>query len=365
MSQVDQDRLLELANRHRVAAAVGASLRGCGDLRAEVRAKLNLASRAVAVRQLLLESELGRIDSTLRQVPWLVVKGPALARGYYRRPELRSYVDLDVLVRPTLLHEALRLLEEKGYVLLDRNWTLLVQRLSGELHLRSPRGAMIDLHWDLFNDRATRDSYAMVTDTFFQRATSLTLAGGLQVQTLDVLDTIVHTAVHAARSGGDRLVWLKDLEQLVLAGGFSWDELAERSAQHHAELAVSVMLHRMRATFGSPEIPDEVLRQIGGRGSWRVLGRVVDRVAPVTRAGPDGSLTRMFARATRADGRSAAVELGHRLIARARRGGWAEPDHTWDAAHPHSVLYESGGASAKAAFFDAVGARRPGVHHSQ
>jgi hypothetical protein len=200
----------------------------------------------------------------------------------------------------------------------------------------------------------------MVTHTFFERSTVLDLDGNFAVQTLDVLDTIVHTAVHAARSGGDRLLWMKDLEQLVLRGSFSWEALAERSAEHRAQLAVSVMLHRMRATLGTGDVTDAVLRQIGGPGVWRVLGRVVDRMSPVAHAGPQGSLTRMYARATRADTRATVVELGHRLAARARRGVWAEPEHTWDASHPDSVLYESGGPTERASFFAAIALGRSG-----
>jgi hypothetical protein len=360
LSRADQDKLVELADRHRVSTAVGLSLRHCGELRPELAQRLNVEARTTAVRQLLLESELRSVRAAMGDLPWLIVKGPALARGYYSRPELRSYSDLDVLVPAHLLQEALHLLERNGYVLLDRNWSLLARQMSGELHVRSPRGVMIDLHWDLFNDRSTRDSYAMVTHTFFERSTVLDLDGNFAVQTLDVLDTIVHTAVHAARSGGDRLLWMKDLEQLVLRGSFSWEALAERSAEHRAQLAVSVMLHRMRATLGTGDVTDAVLRQIGGPGVWRVLGRVVDRMSPVAHAGPQGSLTRMYARATRADTRATVVELGHRLAARARRGVWAEPEHTWDASHPDSVLYESGGPTERASFFAAIALGRSG-----
>jgi hypothetical protein len=118
------------------------------------------------------------------------------------------------------------------------------------------------------------------------------------------------------------------------------------------------MLHRMRATLGVTDPTDAALRKIGGPAVWRCLGRVVDRFAPVVRASSAGSLTRMYARATRVDARSTAAELMRRLAARARRRPWHRDEPTWDAAHPESVLYDAGGQDAKDAFFAAVSSER-------
>ncbi|RBY93930.1 hypothetical protein DQ244_00710 [Blastococcus sp. TBT05-19] len=350
---LDQRRLVALAERHRVVSAV---LLSAGDaLLPPIRQRLRLLSRADHLRTLQVENECRHLASALESTAWLVVKGPALARGYYRRAELRSYGDLDVLVRPQDFSEAVARLEGAGYTLLDRNWLLLRRRMSGELHVMSPRGVLVDLHWDLTNDAATRKSYAMSAQAFFERAERLTIAG-IEALVLDPLDTVVHTAVHAARSGGDRLVWLKDLEQLILSGRFTWPDLAKRSAELHAQLAVSVMLHRMRAVLGTENITDADLHLLGGSRPWLAVGRLVDRLSPILRAGADGSLARIFARSTRSDSGAAAVELGRRIVARARRGTWPQEDHTWDPAHPDSPLYESGGREGRVAFLAAVSA---------
>lgn len=351
---VDQSQLVALAELHRVSPAVSVSLSGSPALAPETAVALDERRRSSTLTQLMVEAELATAARCLGDLPWLVVKGPVLARHYYRRPELRSYVDLDLLVPPAALGAALESLESGGYRLLDRNWTMLSQQLSGELHLLSPRGVMIDLHWDLFNDRATRDSYAMVTSSFFERSREVNL-GSLRARTLDPFDTLIHTAVHAARSGGDRLVWMKDLEQILLAEHVDWSGLAARCAEHRARLPVAVMLRRSRATLGVPGLPDAALDEVGGVGVWRWLGRGVDRLSPVAASGPEGSLSRMYARATRADGRGTATELSRRLVARARRQAWhLEETPTWDPDHPESVLHDSGGPQARRAFLDAV-----------
>ncbi|WP_091767961.1 nucleotidyltransferase domain-containing protein [Blastococcus aurantiacus] len=350
---VDQSRLVDLALRHRVVAPVLTSLAGSSAFDPDVRRRLRALTRMDHLRSLQVEGECRHVGAALRETPWLVVKGPALARGYYRRPELRAYGDLDILVRPADFALSLERLSEAGYRLLDRNWTHLLQTMSGEVHLLSPRGVLVDLHWDLTNDLATRESYAMVARSFFERAEPVRIADA-EFQTLDPLDTVVHTAVHAARSGGDRLVWMKDLEQLVLAGRFTWPALAVRSAEHHAILPVTVMLHRMRATLDVPRVSHADLRSLGGPRTWQWVGKAVDRFAPLLGAGPDGSIARMYARSTRSDSRSASTELARRLVARARRGTWPDENNTLNPAHPESVLYDSGGGAGRAAFLDAV-----------
>jgi hypothetical protein len=350
---VDQRWVADMAVRHRVVPAVLLTLQGAEGAEPEVLSRLRSASQSALARQMLIDMELRQLHSALRDFDWLVVKGPALALGYYRRPELRSYGDLDVLVPPADFGRAVQALEEAGYEVFDRNWTLLNERMAGELHLVSPRGVVIDLHWDLSNDRATRESYGMATRSFIDRAERLSL-GDVDVRTLDALDTAVHTAVHAARSGGDRLVWMKDLEQLVLAGRFSWPELAVRSAEHCAQLPVATMLDRMRTTLGVPGVPSGALRQVGGSATWRAVGRLVDRYAPISHADAEGSAARMYARATRGDGTATAMELGRRLVARARRGHSPQLNPTWDGSDVQSLRYEAGGSSGRAAYLTAV-----------
>lgn len=350
---VDQHRLVELAQRHRVTGPLLSTITNVAEVDADVRTRLRTLTRSDHLRSLQVENECRHIGAALRATPWLVVKGPALARGYYKRPELRAYGDLDILVRPGDFAPALRRLSENGFSLLDRNWTRALRTMSGELHLLSPRGVLVDLHWDLINDASARENYAMVAASFFDRAVPVRIADG-EFQTLDALDTVVHTAIHAARSGGDRLIWMKDLEQLVLADRFTWSALAERSAEHRAVLPVSVMLQRMRATLTVPGVSSVNLRSLGAPRAWQVMGRAVDHFSPMLGAGPDGSLARMYSRSTRSDSRAASTELARRLVARARRGTWPEENITVNPDHPDSVFFDAGGEVGRSAFLEAV-----------
>ena len=350
----DELALVRLATMHRVTGCLAASLPG--SVRGqEAAAALREARFTSATQRLRAEADLRLVAEVLgTDLPWLVFKGPVLARHYYSRPDLRSYVDLDLLVLPATLGLALARFEDAGFTLLDRNWLMLSEQLSGELHLMSPNGGAIDLHWDLFNDQVARRNFALVTKTFFERSQQVAV-GSQHVRTLDDLDTLIHTALHAARSGGDRLVWMKDLEQQVLHRPFDWGELAARCQEHQAQLPVVVMLQRARASLSIHGLTDTALGTIGGARAWRDLGRVIDHWAPVVRAGNEGSATRIYARATRADGAGAAVELSKRLLARARRQATRrEQVPTWDPTHPRSILFPSGGLAERNTFLRSV-----------
>lgn len=352
---VDQQALLDAASLHRVTGCVAGSLAGLGGVRPRVTAELAAARYAALAMHLRVGADLRLLRAALGDaVPWLVVKGPVLAEHYYRRPELRGYGDLDVLVPPQSLGAALRLLEDEGFTTLDRNWTMLLQRLPGELHLLTPHGTMLDLHWDLHNAAAVRRSFTVRTDALFARARCLTVAG-VPVHTLDPADTLVHTALHAARSGGDRLVWMKDLEQVVLRRELSWDELADRCAEHRAQLPVALMLERSQRTLDVADLPARALQRLGAPRAWRALGRAVDGASPVVRAAGDGSAGRLYARSLRGDSRQTTVELVRRSGARLRRQlRPIEPAPLWDPTAPGSALFPSGGEAGRAAFLAAV-----------
>ncbi|MDQ2839114.1 MAG: nucleotidyltransferase family protein, partial [Actinomycetota bacterium] len=141
-------------------------------------------------------------------LPWLVLKGPALAHSVYPRPDLRHYVDLDLLVSPVDFAAVLERLDEAGYQLVDRNWPLLERYCPGELRLRSPRGVLLDLHWSIFNDARRRAAFHGPTHRLLDGRRLLEPVG---LPALSATDQLVHVGLHAALSGANRLGWLLDV----------------------------------------------------------------------------------------------------------------------------------------------------------
>lgn len=355
----------EAAHHHGVTGCLWLALRACGlserDDAAEVREHY-VGSVGSYLRTL---SDLELVDDVLGAAgaAYLVLKGPALAGAVYRRPDLRSFVDLDLLVAPRDFPLALSSLEEAGCRLYEENWTLARERMLGELRLFTPSGTIVDLHWSLFAERPVRAAFPVSVDALMRRRRAVRLADR-PFGTLEEIDTLVHLALHASLSGGHRLVWLKDLEQALLRasedGWLDWETVTQRAWQWNAGPPVALMLARTRAVLGV-SVPDDVLRRLAPGPGWRTITRLADRLVPVSRVGGRGSLSRLVARSARSDSRSSLRELTRRSGAWLRHGGGWHPSvrDLFDPTNPESASYPSGGAAERAAYLSEV-SRQPG-----
>lgn len=340
-----------LASAHRVEGCVHESL---GDLPSMSRSVLTelCGARSRAVRSHLFTTRaLGQIGGLFDDagIPWLVMKGPVLSAGLYRDAGLRSYVDLDLLVPRHRFVPAVRALETAGFEHLVRNWLQVRHFRAGELALA--REVAVDLHWDVFYAFYDRRQFALEPDALLERARTVTISG-VRARTLDEVDTLLHLAVHATRSGANRLVWLKDIERAVTVGQPNLDELVRRARATRCGLLVGVALHRARSLLDAP-VPAEVIHTLLGRG-WRAVDRLVTTVSAPQETTREGSLARFVARTTSADTRSSVKELGRIGYYRARstlpgkRGDRLDPDHAG------SLLYAAGTEADKQAYLEWV-----------
>jgi hypothetical protein len=253
----DLSELTRRAGYHRVSASVFLSLHGLPGIRSGALGALKHTYLRGASRQLLTLNELEALAGRFAQVglPWLLLKGAALAETIYQPPELRVYNDIDVLVAPGDLRGAVALLEEQGGQLLDRNWTLISREVRGQVHVLLASGSVVDLHWHVLNRDEVRSRFGVQTTTEMARARTVRI-GASAIPTLAAGSTLVHICLHGALSGGDRLQWLQDIDRAVRHLGCSWDEVVERADEWRARLPVAVMLQRAARTLGT-HVPSE------------------------------------------------------------------------------------------------------------
>lgn len=341
--------LTDLAVKHGVEGWVYQRAKAVG---LELPAIASAVHAALARYQRAL-SDLEVVDDTLTAIecPFLVVKGPALVAQFYSVPELRSSVDLDVLVRPGDVAEALQALECAGCTVLDANWPLLTRLRVHELRVQTPSGGLIDLHWSLGSLRAPADT-APPAATLIDRGHQIVI-GSSRVHTLGWADTVVHLTVHAAGSGGDRLIWYADLRGALAVAPPGGEQAAvECAVQWGAVPALQLMLLRSRRAIGlqpPPALIDGLSRN-GPRFAWPALVRAVDRLAPV---GPDPgrpSVRRMTARSTRrggVDSLRALVTKGMQALHPGRR---SDRNRLRGFDDPRSGLFASGGSAEREHF---------------
>ena len=322
LSQFHDDELAQLAqhaSRHRVlpflAAAVRTAELHVSDDAAAALARTH-ATRTAAHLRVLADLDNVRQALAAQDVPFLVVKGPILSEHLYPSADLRTYEDLDLLVPPGSFERAVGALRGSGSLLLDRNWTLTRADTRGQLHFQLPMGTLADVHWHLLNRENVRDGFAIDTDDLFERSREVGVGGG-SVPTLDPVDTLVHVALHAALSGGDRLVWLKDIERAIVVEQPPWDAVIERARAWKAGRSIAITLNRSRRSLGAP-VPEDVLDVLFGSRTWRRISDRIDHRFPTESSVGRESPAVFWAQLTRDSGVATARAVRDRAFRRLR-----------------------------------------------
>lgn len=196
-------------------------------------------------------------------VPSVLLKGTALAYGFYTNPALRFRGDTDLLVPSETLPAARTILDKLGW-----------QRTGhgpgpfGPLHYQEvwqfadPAGLThdIDLHWEVTNSRALR--HVLNIDEVMGQAAPLP-ALSPHARCTDTVTAIIHRAVNRAehaRSGyfsidrnefdPNRLLWAVDIDLLAASlGDEEWEALASRCVTRGVAATVGDALDFARASL--------------------------------------------------------------------------------------------------------------------
>ena len=354
----DMSALVEAARYHRVIGLVHRALRGVPGLDDNVRARLDRFHRQGLVAHLHVLATLRRVREALDPTgsPWLVVKGPALVELAYRQAGLRLYQDLDLIIPRPSFAGSLERLETSGFELVDRNWELIRRLMIGELVAAHESGIELDIHWDVRYDREIRRVVSISTDELATRSRAVTV-NGIPIRTLDATDTLVFLAFHATKQGGDKLIWLKDLERTIANDPPSWPDVVERSRESGLALFVGAMLLRARRTAGAA-VPEEVLTELLQNRAWRSALSALDRVFPPERSDGFGTPATLVVRSMRPGVKSTLATASSGLRHRARRllaTGTARRDENQDDPDdPASRAFPTGEPGSRERYLEEV-----------
>lgn len=217
----DNDAVLGLLRSERIeGVAVSAVLDGTIDADSSFAAALVQRHDDTMAQTLRVEIAAIRTSSVLSDngVPHRVLKGTALAHSVARSAAERSFRDVDILVRSTLLDDVVRLLTREGASRLRPELRPGFDARFGKSVTMTLDGVEIDIHRLLCPGPF---GVWMRPDDLFLLQSSIEV-GGLALPTLDWTDHLVHACYHAALgSATPALVNLRDIA--LLASG-SWDE---------------------------------------------------------------------------------------------------------------------------------------------
>jgi hypothetical protein len=206
---------------------------------AEQRDQALRAQRRLCSRDLLLERELVRTFDLLTEcgIPTLVLKGPALARLVYRSPDVRSFRDIDLLVRSTDLPSAVAALERRGarrhYPEPRPGYDV---RFSKGVSLTTTGGWEIDLHRSL-----ALGAFGLLIDPspLWVDPSAIEIAGR-SMPCPGISGLAAHACVHAVLGEAwPPLENLRDVATTLLHPGFDPDWLQRTAAAWQAEAVIA------------------------------------------------------------------------------------------------------------------------------
>lgn len=301
-----RDAFAVAVRHHRVAPLAHVLLREADPVAA---AELKTDRDTAMIRHLTASVVLDGLGTTLAELPWVTIKGPVLSEHAHPAPGLRSYNDVDVLVAPGDLRTAVGRLLAVDWQVIDFRDMLVNVQTPGEMHLVSPQGVLVDMHWSLINMQQTRRQFTVDTAALLDRRVSRTV-GGAPTWTLDAADSLVHVCLHAALTGAHKMLWLLDADQLARQIT-DWDEVARRAAAWGAAPAVAIVLARSRSLLDTP-LPADLERRLGVSAGFRLVTGAVDRIRPVSELTREASLPRLVARSARSSGGRTLSAIGRR-----------------------------------------------------
>ncbi len=227
----------------------------------ETRKALLDGQRAQNFVTLRMTAELFRILDQFASagIDALVVKGPVLAIRAYGDPAMRSYGDLDLLVRQRDIRRATELMMAAGYDAAIPIAAIDAGKIPGQ-YLFSKRDStlLVELHNDFTLRYFPR---RLPLEKFFERQTRVRL-DSREAPALSVEDELVLICVHGAKHLWERLMWIADVAALVSRqSNLDW----ERAASTAKEVGADRMLHgglQLAATLLKLRLPDHVLEEV-------------------------------------------------------------------------------------------------------
>lgn len=272
ISSADWPRLLLLAEEHGVIGRLAASLNDCNEstVPSEIKQALLERQRTQNFQTLRLTAELFRLLELFgaQGISTLVIKGPALAAQAYGDASLRSYGDIDLLVRQRDIRRATELLMASGYQAVVSLGAVDAGRIPGQyLFFKTDSKLLVELHNDLTLRYFPRP---LLIEDFFARQIRVSL-DAREIPAPSVEDHLVLVCVHGTKHFWERLSWIADVAGLVSRQpNMDWELTASSARSVEAEhllhtgllLATGVLHAELPETVSSSVRPDDVAAKL-------------------------------------------------------------------------------------------------------
>jgi hypothetical protein len=312
-------------------------LKEVGDLGmpASASEKLKNGMKMQHLFTLSMTAELFRILDAFGQVgiETILVKGPVVSFLAYGDPAVRSYVDLDLLVRDAAILPASRILTRLGFKADVPEAAIVAGKIPGEyLFRRAGAQQIVELHTDKTFRYYPRP---MRIEDLFARKRRVPLEGK-EVPALSLEDELVLNCIHGAKHFWERLMWPADIAAIVARHTeIDWERVQQAAWDVGAGRMVHVGLLLAESLLDVP-VPAEMAANANADSTAIDLVRQVESWLPTAGYKPPPLIQRALFRQKMGGGGLDGTAYLVRLSVSPTEEDWAEGDedrgsHVWEA----------------------------------
>jgi hypothetical protein len=220
-------------------------------------------------------------------IPVLALKGLAMVLAVYRDLQSRAMADLDLLVPPERIHQAVTVLQPLGWSLRDPHpagFDRSPGHVDHSVTLRHPERVEIDLHYySLDENRVPGDD-----DRLWERSRPQQLLGA-ECRVPCPEDLLLGVCAHGYRMQRGVPRWVADA-RLLLQTPVDWDLVLEETRRRRMVLPLLTTLGYLSRNLQAP-VPARVLQALEAEplALWEPLDFAVRAATPL-----DGRLRRVF-----------------------------------------------------------------------
>jgi hypothetical protein len=287
------------------------------------REKLQARMRAQHLFTLSMTAELFHIleDFSAAGIDTLLIKGPVISLLAYGDSSVRSYVDLDLLVRHTDILRASQHMVALGFEADVPESAIRAGKIPGEyLFKRAGTQRIIELHTERTFRYYPRP---MRIEDLYARQQSV-LLDGRSVPALSLEDELLLNCIHGAKHFWERLMWVADVAALVSGHPeIDWVKTQQAAQDVGAERMLLVGIH-LGSTLLGVELPETMTARLSQDPAVPALCQQISRWLPLAGYASPALLERARFRMKMAGGGFAGAAYLSRLSLSPTEEDWVE-----------------------------------------
>jgi len=257
LSDTKLKELFKLANRHGVLMHCYKYLNKTPQT-SHILSLIKPLSTYTIQRQMLLSKQLLAIDKLFKQhnIPYIILKGPAISTLLYQDIISRQFTDIDILINKQHIKQAIKLLSTLNYQL-DYDKTVLnnpkLYDVCSDIGLQDTNHhTSIELHWQLIRQRFS-DTLSSV-DLF--NDTQTIQIHNKSFTTLSNEIYLIYLCMHGSKHLWQSIKWIIDIDQLIQKHDINWQKVTTYTSQFQAKSSLALGLSLAYELYNTP-IPSE------------------------------------------------------------------------------------------------------------